>query len=212
MTEAGGFLTVADARDLAAHPGTVGRPYPVVETPDRRPRRRRRRRGAGPLAHGDERLRRRRPDEAETVDADGWLHTGDLGHLTEDGYLFIDGRSKDVVIRGGENIACPHVEAAIATHPAVVEVAALGHPAPRPRRGTGGGGGAPADAAAADGRGAGRATSRACCPTSRSRRAGRSAPQPLPTLAGEKVDKKSLARVVRAPVTDAQLPIPPMGI
>jgi acyl-CoA synthetase (AMP-forming)/AMP-acid ligase II len=64
------------------------------------------------------------------LDADGWLHTGDLGHLTEDDYLFIDGRSKDVVIRGGENIACPHVEAAIATHPRVIEVAALGLPHP----------------------------------------------------------------------------------
>lgn len=66
----------------------------------------------------------------DTVDADGWLHTGDLGHLDDDGYLYIDGRSKDVVIRGGENIACPHVEAALASHPAVVEAAALGLPHP----------------------------------------------------------------------------------
>ena len=131
MTEAGGFLTVADARDLTVHPGTVGRPYPVVEI-----------RIADPDADGIGEVLARSPtvmngyvgvaDEVnvETVDADGWLHSGDLGHLTDDGYLFIDGRSKDVVIRGGENIACPHVEAAIATHPAVVEVAALGIPHP----------------------------------------------------------------------------------
>jgi acyl-CoA synthetase (AMP-forming)/AMP-acid ligase II len=62
------------------------------------------------------------------VDSDGWLHTGDLGHLNDDGYLFIDGRSKDMVIRGGENIACPHVEAALLRHPDVVEAAAIGLP------------------------------------------------------------------------------------
>jgi long-chain acyl-CoA synthetase len=131
MTEAGGFLTVADARDISLRPGTVGRPYPVVEI-----------RIAAPDDDGTGEVLARSPtvmngylgvDEAVnagTVDADGWLHTGDLGHLTDDGYLFIDGRSKDVVIRGGENIACPHVEAAIATHPSVVEVAALGLPHP----------------------------------------------------------------------------------
>lgn len=131
MTESGGFLTVADARDMSLHPGTVGRPYPVVEI-----------RIAEPSSDGVGEVLARSPTvmngylgvspeiNAETIDSEGWLHTGDLGHLTEDGYLFIDGRSKDIVIRGGENIACPHVEAAIATHPAVVEVAALGveHP------------------------------------------------------------------------------------
>jgi long-chain acyl-CoA synthetase len=128
MTEAGGFLTVADARDLTLHPGTVGRPYPVVEL---------RITATDPDATGE--VLARSPTvmngyvgvpSGEDVDADGWLHTGDLGHLTDDGYLFIDGRSKDVVIRGGENIACPHVEAAIASHPRVVEVAALGLPHP----------------------------------------------------------------------------------
>ena len=128
MTEAGGFLTVADASDLTRHPGTVGRPYPVVEI-----------RITATDSAGTGEVLARSPtvmngyvgvSSGGDVDADGWLHTGDLGHLTEDGYLFIDGRSKDVVIRGGENIACPHVEAAIASHPRVVEVAALGLPHP----------------------------------------------------------------------------------
>jgi acyl-CoA synthetase (AMP-forming)/AMP-acid ligase II len=65
-----------------------------------------------------------------TVDGEGWLHSGDLGHLDDDGYLYIDGRSKDMVIRGGENIACPQVEAALTSHPAVVEAAVFGIPHP----------------------------------------------------------------------------------
>lgn len=195
MTEAGGFLTVADARDLSRHPGTVGRPYPIVEI-----------RIDDPNADGVGEVLARSPTvmngyigvdseiNSATVDADGWLHTGDLGHLTEDGYLFIDGRSKDVVIRGGENIACPHVEAAIATHPGVVEVAAFGVPHPdlgeelvavvvhRP--------GAPPPAAEELTRHVTGLLSYFAIPTRWEIRA-----QPLPTLAGEKVDKKSLARL-----------------
>ncbi len=127
MTEAGGFLTMAIGSDLDRYPGTVGRPYPVVELkidlPD---------------ADGIGEVLARSPSVMlgyagmtdDTVDSEGWLHTGDLGHINDEGYLFIDGRRKDVVIRGGENIACPHVEAALATHPAVVEVAAIGLPHP----------------------------------------------------------------------------------
>ena len=194
MTEAGGFLTVADARDLSRHPGTVGRPYPVVEI-----------RIADPDEDGVGEVLARSPtvmngyagvDEAvnaATVDADGWLHSGDLGHLTEDGYLHIDGRSKDMVIRGGENIACPHVESAIATHPAVVEVAALGVPHPDlgeelvavvvHRAGV-----APPTPAELAAHVTG-ALSSFAIPSRWEIRA-----DPLPTLAGEKVDKKALAR------------------
>src|SRR5260370_34997976 len=65
-------------------------------------------------------------DDAEPViDADGWLHTGDLGRLV-DGHLELVGRSRDVVVRAGENVAAPHVEACLLSHPAVAEVAVLG--------------------------------------------------------------------------------------
>jgi long-chain acyl-CoA synthetase len=60
------------------------------------------------------------------LDAAGWLHTGDLGYVDTDGYLYIVDRSKDIVIRGGENIASAHVEARLLTHPSVAEVAVLG--------------------------------------------------------------------------------------
>ncbi|MFI9386958.1 class I adenylate-forming enzyme family protein [Kutzneria sp. NPDC052558] len=69
--------------------------------------------------------------DALTRDAftsDGWLRTGDLGHLDDDGFLHISGRSKEIVIRGGENIAPVEVENAAYLHPGVKEVAVVGVP------------------------------------------------------------------------------------
>jgi acyl-CoA synthetase (AMP-forming)/AMP-acid ligase II len=61
-----------------------------------------------------------KPEEtAKAFTADGWFKTGDLGRFDEDGALFIVDRKKDIIIRGGENISCQEVEAAIYTHPAV---------------------------------------------------------------------------------------------
>jgi len=65
---------------------------------------------------------------AKTIDADGWLHTGDLGCMDEDGYMRITGRLKDMIIRGGENIFPREIEDALAAHPAVGEVAVIGIP------------------------------------------------------------------------------------
>jgi long-chain acyl-CoA synthetase len=61
---------------------------------------------------------------------DRWLRTGDLGRLDEDGFLLIVGRGKDVVIRGGENIASVRVEERLAEHPSVAEAAVVGLPHP----------------------------------------------------------------------------------
>jgi long-chain acyl-CoA synthetase len=63
-----------------------------------------------------------RPDD-DSIDADGWLHTGDLGRIDEQGRLFILDRAKDIIIRGGENIASSHVEQCLRRHPAVEDVA-----------------------------------------------------------------------------------------
>jgi fatty-acyl-CoA synthase len=65
---------------------------------------------------------------AEAVDADGFMHTGDLAVMDEDGYLSIVGRSKDMVIRGGENIYPREVEEFLYTHPDVVDVQVIGVP------------------------------------------------------------------------------------
>ncbi|HTY27304.1 MAG TPA: class I adenylate-forming enzyme family protein [Mycobacterium sp.] len=189
MTEGAGFFTVAGGGDLAKYPSSVGRPYPTVELkildPDDA--------GVGEVAvrsptvmlgyvgigHGP-------------VDSDGWLHTGDLGHLNSDGYLFIDGRSKDMVIRGGENIACPHVEEALLSHPDVVEAAAIGLPHPDLGEEL---------AAVVVHRADGRApTEYELAEHLRGIVAYFAIPtrwlireKPLPTIAGEKIDKKSLA-------------------
>jgi fatty-acyl-CoA synthase len=65
---------------------------------------------------------------AEAIDPDGWYHTGDLGSMDADGYLRIEGRVKDMIIRGGENIYPREIEDVLFAHPAVAEVAVVGVP------------------------------------------------------------------------------------
>jgi len=65
---------------------------------------------------------------ADTIDADGWLRTGDAGYLDEDGYLYIHDRVKDMIISGGENVYPAEVENAIYAHPKVADVAVIGIP------------------------------------------------------------------------------------
>jgi acyl-CoA synthetase (AMP-forming)/AMP-acid ligase II len=62
--------------------------------------------------------------------AGGWLRTGDIGHLDDDGYLYLTDRAKDVVITGGSNVYPREVEEVLLTHPAVREVAVIGEPDP----------------------------------------------------------------------------------
>ena len=62
------------------------------------------------------------------LDAEGWLHTGDLAYRDEDGYFFIVGRSKELIIKGGMNIAPKQIDEILESHPAVLEAAAVGVP------------------------------------------------------------------------------------
>ena len=61
-----------------------------------------------------------------TIDDEGWVHTGDLGYLDDDNYLFLSGRSGDMIIRGGENVAPEEVEAVLYEHPDVLDAAVVG--------------------------------------------------------------------------------------
>jgi long-chain acyl-CoA synthetase len=69
-----------------------------------------------------------RPDDTARVLVDGWLHTGDIGHLDAEGYLTLVGRSKDIIIRGGENIYPKEIEDVLAGDPSVLEAAVIGVP------------------------------------------------------------------------------------
>ena len=69
-----------------------------------------------------------RPDATAETITDGWLHTGDIARIDEDGFVFIVDRAKDMVLRGGENVYCAEVETALFEHDAVAECAAFGVP------------------------------------------------------------------------------------
>ncbi|MFB6811543.1 AMP-binding protein [Streptomyces sp. NPDC056387] len=110
--------------------GSVGRPAPgvAVQVRDRDGAQ------AGPGCTGEVWVRStmmmagywNQPDLTARVMRDGWLGTGDLGHLDADGYLYLDGRIKDIVIVDGVNIYCGPVETALTRHPAVAEAAVVG--------------------------------------------------------------------------------------
>src|SRR4051795_2501493 len=73
----------------------------------------------------------RKPEQTDAVLAGGWYHTGDLGRLDEDGYLYLVDRAKDMIVTGGENVYSTEVEDVLYRHPAVAEAAVFGIPDPR---------------------------------------------------------------------------------
>ena len=69
-----------------------------------------------------------KPEANEKSFSDGWLHTGDIGRMDEDGFLYIADRAKDMLIRGGENVYCVEVESALYSHADVMDAAVVGIP------------------------------------------------------------------------------------
>ena len=69
-----------------------------------------------------------KPEATAAAITDGWLHSGDVARVDDEGFVFIVDRAKDMIIRGGENVYCVEVEAALFEHPAVTDAAAIGIP------------------------------------------------------------------------------------
>jgi acyl-CoA synthetase (AMP-forming)/AMP-acid ligase II len=134
MTEAGPAFCFMPEEERDKRVGSVGKPVAPTEfrivdeaTGDELPAR-----AIGELIVRNPGREREYFNDAEATAAtwrDGWLHSGDLAYLDEDGFLYIVGRAKDVIIRGGNNIHATDVEAILYEHPAVQEaaVAAIPH-------------------------------------------------------------------------------------
>ena len=130
-----GFVTVLDKMDYAAKPDSVGVPPPffdmriVDESGNDLP--------AGEVGEicGRGPILMpgyyKRPDLTSQAIEDGWLHSGDMGYVDEDGFLYLVDRKKDMIISGGVNVYPRDIEEVIARHPAVQEVAVFGIPHPK---------------------------------------------------------------------------------
>jgi steroid-24-oyl-CoA synthetase len=132
MTETNAYGPQNGGEDYVRHPTSTGRATPILEVEvrdedgvavpvgDR-----------GELWFKGPNLIRgywNRPEATAETIVDGWLRTGDIGRLDDEGFVYIEDRAKDMVIRGGENVYCAEVEAAFYEHPAVHEAAVFGVP------------------------------------------------------------------------------------
>jgi len=125
LTENGGQATASAGAEDPGQLGSTGRPFPCVEVkflshpglPD-----------GEVLLRSPTQMTGYLGSDESPIDADGWLHTGDLGRLDEKGSLWITGRCKDMIIRGGENIAPAAVERALVAIDGVTEAAVFGVP------------------------------------------------------------------------------------
>jgi long-chain acyl-CoA synthetase len=139
LTETTGAITQLPAADHAVEGPrarllrSAGKPFPWVELRIVEPGGR----ACGPGEVGEVWTRSvqnfqgywgREEETARTLDADGWLRTGDAGFLDEEGYLFLTDRVKDMIISGGENVYPAEVENALSDHPAIADVAVIGVP------------------------------------------------------------------------------------
>jgi acyl-CoA synthetase (AMP-forming)/AMP-acid ligase II len=132
LTETVSGDTFLDREHVLSKIGSVGKPVPhlavrILEADDR---------VATPNVPGEILLRGPKvfkgywkdPEATAAAFLDGWFRTGDIGHLDDDGYLYIDDRKKDMIVSGGENIATPEVERALYEFPGVLEAAVVGVP------------------------------------------------------------------------------------
>lgn len=134
MTEAGAAYCVLPPDEASRRLGSAGKPVPPVELRIVDPEGQALEPGeVGQLLvrnPGREREYFKDPEGTSRTWREGWLHTGDLARLDEDGYLYIVGRQKDVIIRGGNNVHAGDVESALIEHPGVQDASVAGIPHP----------------------------------------------------------------------------------
>jgi acyl-CoA synthetase (AMP-forming)/AMP-acid ligase II len=127
-----GFVTVLDKNDYAWKPASVGAPLPFFEMRITDPQG-----NSLPAGEVGEICGRgpilmpgyyKRPDLTQQAIRDGWLHSGDLGYMDEDGFLYLVDRVKDMIISGGVNVYPRDIEEIVVQHPAVRETAVFGAP------------------------------------------------------------------------------------
>jgi len=134
LTETSSVATVISGQDALDKPTSVGPPVPVVDVriagPDG---------GDAPVGVAGEVMIKGpivvpgywgKPEATAEAIEDGWLHTGDIGYLDDEGFLFITDRAKDMIIRGGENIYCVEIEQRLVEHPQIADAAVIGVPHP----------------------------------------------------------------------------------
>ena len=132
MTETNAYGPQNGGPDYVTHPTSTGRATPILQIEVRDPEGR-------PVPAGERgEIWFKGPNlisgywnkpeaTAETI-VDGWLRSGDIGRIDEEGFVYVEDRAKDMVLRAGENVYCAEVEAAIYEHPAVYEAAVFGIP------------------------------------------------------------------------------------
>jgi acyl-CoA synthetase (AMP-forming)/AMP-acid ligase II len=127
-----GFVTVLDRDDFPAKPGSVGAPPPLYQMrivgddgTELPPGEVGEIVGRGPITMPGY---YRRPDLTAEAIKDGWLHSGDLGYVDDDGFLYLVDRKKDLIISGGVNVYPRDIEETVIQHPAVTDVAVFGVP------------------------------------------------------------------------------------
>ena len=132
MTETSAPFTIVVGQDYEAHPTTCGYALPVGDMRIAGPNGEERAPGeAGELwVRGPHVVKGywNKPEATEQTFGGGWLRTGDIARLDEEGFCYIVDRAKDMLIRGGENIYCVEVENALAAHPDVIDAAVVGRP------------------------------------------------------------------------------------
>ncbi len=132
LTETSSLSTMNQGDDYLARPDSVGTPVPVVDLQVVDPLGQ-----ALPVGNVGELWIKgpgvvkgywHKPEATAAAFSSGWLHTGDVARIDEDGFVYIVDRAKDMLIRGGENVYCVEIETVLCDHPAVADAAVIGIP------------------------------------------------------------------------------------